>query len=83
MGFSVLEPRSSINIEETRLIRDSMSLQDLGFLDTGKRIKLMFCGKGGTGKTTSFTVTAVHLALQGHRTLLVSTDPAPSLSDIL
>jgi len=60
-----------------------MSARDLGFLDEGKRKILMFCGKGGTGKTTSSTVTAVHFALQGHRTLLISTDPAPSLSDIL
>ena len=60
-----------------------MSVQDLGFLDEGKRRILMFCGKGGTGKTTSSTVTAVHFALRGYRTLLISTDPAPSLSDIL
>ena len=43
----------------------------------------MFCGKGGTGKTTLSTVTALHFALQGYRTLLISTYPAPSLSDIL
>ncbi len=60
-----------------------MSARDIGFLDEGKRNILMFCGKGGTGKTTSSTVTALHFALQGYRTLLISTDPAPSLSDIL
>ncbi len=60
-----------------------MSVQDLGFLDEGERRILMFCGKGGTGKTTSSSVTAVHFALWGYRTLLISTDPAPSLSDIL
>ena len=60
-----------------------MSVLDLGFLDEGERRILMFCGKGGTGKTTSSTVTAVHFALRGYRTLLISTDPAPSLSDIL
>lgn len=60
-----------------------MSVQDLGFLDEGERRILMFCGKGGTGKTTSSSVTAVHFAQRGFRTLLISTDPAPSLSDIL
>ena len=60
-----------------------MSVLDLGFLDEGERRILMFCGKGGTGKTTSSSVTAVHFALRGYRTLLISTDPAPSLSDIL
>jgi arsenite-transporting ATPase len=60
-----------------------MSAQGLGFLDEGERRILMFCGKGGTGKTTSSSVTAVHFAQRGYRTLLISTDPAPSLSDIL
>lgn len=60
-----------------------MSVQGLGFLDEGAKRILMFCGKGGTGKTTSSSVTAVHFALRGYRTLLISTDPAPSLSDIL
>jgi len=43
----------------------------------------MFCGKGGVGKTTCASSTAIHYAEGGHRTLLVSTDPAPSLTDIL
>ena len=42
----------------------------------------MFAGKGGVGKSTCAAVTALHLASQGRRTLLISTDPAPSLSDI-
>jgi len=44
---------------------------------------VMFCGKGGVGKTTCASSTAIHYAEGGHRTLLVSTDPAPSLTDIL
>ena len=46
-------------------------------------IIVMFCGKGGVGKTTCASSTAIHCADRGHRTLLVSTDPAPSLTDIL
>ncbi|MDR3231358.1 MAG: ArsA family ATPase [Synergistaceae bacterium] len=42
-----------------------------------------FGGKGGTGKTTCATAYAVWLASIGRRTLLVSTDPAHSLSDAL
>ena len=41
---------------------------------------LMFVGKGGVGKTTLSTATA--LASRGKR-LLISTDQAPSLSDLL
>lgn len=44
---------------------------------------VMFCGKGGVGKTTCASSTAIHYAEGGRRTLLISTDPAPSLTDIL
>lgn len=44
---------------------------------------LFFGGKGGVGKTTMASVAALELAAAGHKTLLVSTDPAHSTSDIL
>ncbi len=43
---------------------------------------IFFSGKGGVGKSTMSCATAVWLARQGFRTLLVTTDPAPNLSDI-
>ena len=42
----------------------------------------MFGGKGGVGKTTSSAATALHYALAGRRTLVISSDLTPSLSDI-
>ena len=57
--------------------------KDLNFLKKKKPKIVMFTGKGGVGKTTSASSTAVHFALSGLRTLLISTDPSPSLSDIL
>ena len=42
-----------------------------------------FAGKGGVGKTTCATAYAVHTAHAGDRTLLISTDPAPSVGDAL
>ncbi|MEX0920011.1 MAG: arsenical pump-driving ATPase, partial [Candidatus Pacearchaeota archaeon] len=43
---------------------------------------IFFSGKGGVGKSTMSCSTAVWLANQGYKTLLVTTDPAPNLSDI-
>lgn len=43
---------------------------------------LFFIGKGGVGKSTTSAITAVHLARNSHKTLLVSMDPAHNQSDI-
>ena len=44
---------------------------------------LFFTGKGGVGKTSLATATAVALADRGQRVLLVSTDPASNLGQVL
>ena len=43
---------------------------------------LLFGGKGGVGKTTLSSALALLISDRGRRTLLISTDPAHSLSDI-
>ena len=43
---------------------------------------IMFGGKGGVGKTTASATAALHFATAGLRTLIISSDLAPSLSDI-
>ena len=40
-------------------------------------------GKGGVGKTTTAAALASYFASQGRKTLIVSTDPAHSLGDVL
>jgi len=42
---------------------------------------VLFTGKGGVGKTTVAAATALRAASEGHRTLVMSTDPAHSLAD--
>ncbi len=44
---------------------------------------LLFTGKGGVGKTTTAAATALHAAQRGVKTLVLSADPAHSLSDAL
>ncbi|MEX2533849.1 MAG: arsenical pump-driving ATPase [Nitriliruptoraceae bacterium] len=44
---------------------------------------LFFTGKGGVGKTSLSSATAIALADTGKRVLLVSTDPASNLSEVL
>jgi len=43
---------------------------------------LFFTGKGGVGKTSIACASAVHLAAQGKRVLLVSTDPASNVGQV-
>lgn len=51
------------------------------FLDQAPRF-LFFTGKGGVGKTSIACATAIELAAQGKRVLLVSTDPASNVGQV-
>lgn len=53
----------------------------LPWLATATRF-LFFTGKGGVGKTSIASASALHLAESGRRTLIVSTDPASNLDDV-
>jgi arsenite-transporting ATPase len=49
----------------------------------GNNRTLFFAGKGGVGKTVASCLTAVFIARRGYRTLLLTTDPAAHLGDVL
>jgi len=56
-------------------------MPDLNNTSGTKRVT-MFAGKGGVGKTTCAGATALHHASSNGNTLVISTDPTPSLSHI-
>lgn len=61
------EPRLSASLQSSRTSRTRI---------------ILFGGKGGVGKTTVSAATALLLSKAGKKVLIVSSDPAPSLSDI-
>ncbi|MCG3218522.1 MAG: ArsA family ATPase [Candidatus Heimdallarchaeota archaeon] len=58
-----------------------MSLQSI--IDDHQKKALWVGGKGGVGKTSTASALALALAESGRNTLLISTDPAHSISDSL
>jgi arsenite/tail-anchored protein-transporting ATPase len=60
----------------------SARTSDRGLTSAGPDF-LFIGGKGGVGKTTCAAAAAAAWAARGRRTLVISTDPAPSLGDAL
>ncbi len=63
-------------------MKTSFSAPALSLLQEPTRF-LFFTGKGGVGKTSISTATAIYLADSGKRVLLVSTDAASNLDEML
>jgi arsenite/tail-anchored protein-transporting ATPase len=70
--------RSQVALQATPLADIRVRIQP-----NGHRRTVFFAGKGGVGKTVASCITAVWLARQGHKTLLITTDPAAHLGDVL
>ncbi len=68
------------------MLRAEVPCPDAGWLvlltESAPRF-LFFTGKGGVGKTSVSSATALALAETGRRVLLVSTDPASNLDEVL
>jgi arsenite-transporting ATPase len=56
--------------------------KSLTTLEEGQKRLILVGGKGGVGKTTCAAAIAVRMAESGRKTLILSSDPTPSLSDI-
>jgi arsenite-transporting ATPase len=79
-------PRPAFGHAESRPARttvdDDAAVRAVLLPDTGPRT-IFFAGKGGVGKTVASCATAVWAARAGHRTLLVTTDPAAHIGQVL
>lgn len=72
------EDRESITIQKD----DSDSIVDL-IKPNGRTKSIFFTGKGGVGKTTISCAAAHYIASQGYKTLLLTTDPASHIGEVL
>ncbi len=76
-AFGYAEGRS------TRTAVDDDAAVKAVLLPNGAPRTIFFAGKGGVGKTVASCATAVWSARAGHRTLLVTTDPAAHIGQVL
>jgi arsenite-transporting ATPase len=56
---------------------------DALFLPAGQTKAIFFTGKGGVGKTSISCIAALYIAQKGVKTLLVTTDPAAHIGEVL
>ncbi|WP_250858338.1 TRC40/GET3/ArsA family transport-energizing ATPase [Oceanirhabdus seepicola] len=65
------------------LIIDNENVDELIYPQNGKRKNIFFSGKGGVGKTSMACITAIRTASKGYKTLLMTTDPAAHIGNVL
>lgn len=58
-------------------------LSNVIYPQKGGRKNIFFSGKGGVGKTSMACITAVRAANMGYKTLLLTTDPAAHIGNVL
>lgn len=75
-----MQPRKNPEGAAAKAVAAEMKLFDPSVTKLSKY--LFYTGKGGVGKTSIACATAVSLADNGMRVLLVSTDPASNLQDV-
>ena len=72
-------PNNPITLQPCALAADVLARVS----PNGHSRAVFFAGKGGVGKTVASCITAVWLAQHGYKTLLLTTDPAAHIGDVL
>lgn len=72
-----------IAYENRELVKAQNSMDGLLFPVNGQQRNIFFSGKGGVGKTSMACITSVYTAQKGYKTLLVTTDPAAHIGQVL
>ncbi|MHB8170692.1 MAG: TRC40/GET3/ArsA family transport-energizing ATPase [Thermincolia bacterium] len=73
-----------VQVEAANVVEiNNPKVQHLLLPQNGQTRAVFFAGKGGVGKTTLSCVTALWLARQGIKTLLITTDPAAHIGEVL
>ncbi|WBW96666.1 TRC40/GET3/ArsA family transport-energizing ATPase [Oceanirhabdus sp. W0125-5] len=65
------------------MIIENQNVDKLIYPQNGKRKNIFFSGKGGVGKTSMACITAIRTASKGYKTLLMTTDPAAHIGNVL
>jgi arsenite-transporting ATPase len=82
LALPVLSDGTESDVEEAKIQNPTSAIWPR-LRPNGHSRTLFFAGKGGVGKTVTSCLTAVWLARQGYKTLLLTTDPAAHLGDVL
>lgn len=69
-------------VDVAKIEKRDMMFKSFNIHDINLTKYLFFTGKGGVGKTSTACATAVALADEGKKIMLISTDPASNLQDV-